>query len=236
MSYRLLMLIILLPLLQPLQSPAQVSTEELRVLKKLDSISASTSRAAPFAELYFNTMINSLQFFKTAEDSSRACIRSLQAQFTRSFFAAADSFAAQKEIPASWKTYYEDSSASGIRHVLLGINAHINGDIWPALITSFSYRELISFRPLYFSYYQSLLGIYDQVYDEVFRGSRSLRLLHSASIGADKWYGKKLLYRWLKRQMKLACLYYSKPDRFSKKLEQLHRKMQRLNRAIIRHF
>jgi hypothetical protein len=235
MSYRHLHITFSL-LLQSLQLHAQVSDGEMRTLKKLDSLSASASPAAPFADLYLLTMINSLQFFEKSDDSSRAFIRILQAQFTQSFFDAADSFYAAKQIPEVWKTYYADTSASVIRHVLFGINAHINGDIWKALITSFSYNDLIRIRPLYFSYYHRLLDIYDQVYREAYQASRSLRFLHSASRGVDKWYGKKLLHRWLNRQMNLACLYHSAPDRFNKKRSQLNRKMRRLNRAIARHF
>ncbi|MET0461894.1 MAG: DUF5995 family protein [Chitinophagaceae bacterium] len=235
MSYRHLIIAPVLLLLS-LQSLPQVSPEEIRILKKLDSLSTSTSPAAPFAGLYFTTMVNALQFFEKADDSSRTCIRILQARFTRSFFDAADSFAAKKKIPAAWEAYYADTSASVIRHVLFGINAHINGDIWQALITSFTSQDLMRIRPLYFSYYHSLLNVYDQVYDEVYRASSTLRFLHSATLGIDKWYGKKLLHRWLSRQMELACLYYSHPDRFSKKQKQLHRKMRRLNRAIVRHF
>ncbi|MBO9660158.1 MAG: hypothetical protein J7527_15165 [Chitinophagaceae bacterium] len=214
----------------------QVSPAEKRLLQKLDSLSASQSPAAPFADLYFNTMINALQFFQNADDSARECMRRLQACFTQSFFAAADSFALQQKIPASWQNYYADTSLSAIRHVLLGINAHINGDIWQALITSFSYEKLIRIRPLYFSYYHSLLDIYDNVYEEIYHASRTLRTLHTASAGLDKWYGKKLLHRWLKRQMKLACLFYSNNQRFRKKQAKLHRKMHRLDKAILRHF
>jgi hypothetical protein len=235
MRYRLIILFSFL-LLKSFQSPAQISPPELELLKKLDSLSASASPAAPFADLYFSTMINALHFFEKADDSSRACIRILQAKFAQSFFAAADSFALQKSLPESWQNYYNDTSMSALRHVLLGINAHINGDIWQSLISSFTYEKLIAIRPLYFSYYHGLLDVYDQVYDKVFSTNRSLRFLHSVSLGVDKWYGKRLLYRWLKRQMTLACLYYRSPDRFRKKHARLLRKMNRLDRAIKRHF
>lgn len=219
-----------------LPASGQAGPEEERLLRKLDSLSASQSPAAPFADLYFNTMINALQFFQNADDSSRECMRRLQACFTQSFFAAADSFESQKKVPASWQNYYADSSLSAIRHVLLGINAHINGDIWQALITSFSYEKLVRIRPLYFSYYHSLLDIYDSVYEEVYQANRTLRTLHTASAGLDKWYGKKLLHRWLKRQMNLACLFYSNNQLFRKKQAKLYRKMHRLDKAIVRHF
>lgn len=218
------------------QLQAQVSAGELKLLHKLDSISASPNVSAYFADLYFVTMVNAIRFFENAHDTSRNEIRLMQAGFAQYFFAAADSFAQQKNSPSSWKNYYEDTSSSTLRHVLLGINAHINGDIWQVLAGSFSIEKLKEIKPLYYSYYRGLLDIYEQVYEAARDNSGTLRILHAASLGLDKWYGKKLLHRWLKRQMKLACLYHRDPGHFRKSLARLQRKMARLDKAIIRHF
>ena len=218
------------------RAQAQVTSGELKLLHKLDSISASTSASAYFADLYFITMVNGITFFEHTKHLSQKEIHQMQAGLAGNFFAAADSFAQKKQIPAPWKRYYDDTSASVLRHILLGVNAHINGDLWQALVQSFSYAELQTIKPLYYSYYHGLLDIYDDVYDAAYAGSRLLRVVHGATRGVDKWYGKKLLHRWLRRQMKLACLYYRLPDRFKKQLHRLQRKMYRLNRAIIHHF
>jgi hypothetical protein len=215
---------------------AQVSAGELNLLHKLDSVSASPSVSAYFADLYFVTMVNAIRFFEEARDSSRLSIRRMQAGFAAYFFAAADSFAQQKNIPEEWKAYYADTSTTDLRHVLLGINAHINGDIWQALAQSFSYKELKEIRPIYFSYYSGLLDIYEEVYEAAYSADRSVRLAHTLSLGLDKWYGKRLLHRWLRRQMKIACLFHHDDKRFRKRLKKLKRKMRRMDDAIIRHF
>lgn len=217
-------------------SQAQVSAGELKLLHKLDSISNSPSVSSYFAEIYFATMVNAIRFFAGMDDSSKKNIRLMELEFANYFFSSADAYAGKQEIPSSWQAYYADTSASPVRHLLLGVNAHINGDIWKALITSFSLEEMKALKPTYDSYYSGLLRIYEDVYQTVFSGSAALRAVHIASFGLDKWYGKILLRRWIKRQMTLACLYYSNPPRFRKKQKQLLRKMDRMNRLVRKHF
>lgn len=215
---------------------AQVSAGELKLLHKLDSISASPSVSAYFADLYFVTMVNAIRFFEEVHDSSRLCIRRMQAGFAGYFFTAADSFAQQKNIPPEWQRYYADTSNTDLRHVLMGINAHINADVWQVLAQSFSYEELKRIRPMYFSYYHGLLEIYGEVYDAAYKVNGKLRFVHAVSLGLDKWYGKKLLRRWLKRQMDIACLFHHDQKKFQKKLKKLKRKVKRTDEAIRRHF
>lgn len=215
---------------------AQVSAGELKLLHKLDSISASASVSAYFADLYFVTMVNSIRFFEDADDSSRLSIRRMQAGFAEYFFAAADSFKQQKKIPPEWQRFYADTSHTDLRHILMGINAHMNGDLWPVLAQSFSYKELKQICPLYFSYYHGLLDIYEDVYEAAYKKSPPLRFVHAISLGLDKWYGKKLLRRWLKRQMNIACLFYRDKKRFQRKVRKLNRRVKRMDEAIGRHF
>jgi len=215
---------------------AQVSAGELKLLHKLDSISASPSVSAYFSDLYFVTMVNAIRFFEKAHDSSRYVIRCMQTGFAGFFFAAADSFVQQKSIPDAWQRYYADTTRTHLRHVLLGVNAHINGDIWQALARSFSYEELKKIRSLYFSYYHGLLDIYEDVYDAAYKINCSLRFAHAMSLGLDKWYGKKMLHRWLRRQMKIARLYYQSDKRFKKRLKKLGKRMRRIDEMIIHHF
>jgi hypothetical protein len=214
----------------------QVSADEIKLLYKLDSISKASSVSSYFATVYFDAMENAVRFFASADDTARKNIRQMEKQFVNYFISSAEAFANRLAIPASWQAYYADTSASPLRHLLLGVNAHLNGDIWRALVSSFSLEEIKTLAPTYNSYYCGLLDIYEEVYREAFSRNRSLKLLHTASLGLDKWYGKILLRRWLKRQLRLATWYYSDPPRFQKKLKKLDGKMNRLNREITRHF
>lgn len=210
--------------------------EEIKLLHKLDSISKAPSVSRYFADLYFTAMVNAIRFFACADDTARKNIRQMEMQFSNYFISSAEAYTNKSAVPASWQAYYADTSASPVRHLLLGVNAHLNGDIWRALVSSFSLDEIKKLAPTYNSYYCGLLEIYEDVYREAFSRSTSLKLLHVTSLGLDKWYGKILLRRWLKRQLKLATWYYSHPARFQKKLKKLDGKMNRLNRLVTRHF
>jgi len=214
----------------------QISTDEIKLLHKLDSMSRTLAVSSYFATVYFDAMENAVRFFACADDTARKNIRQMEKQFVSYFISSAEAFANRSAISASWQAYYADTSASPVRHLLLGVNAHLNGDIWRALVSSFSLEEIKALAPVYNSYYCGLLDIYEEVYREAFSQSSSLKLLHTASLGLDKWYGKILLRRWLKRQLKLATWYYSDPSRFQKKSKRLDGKMNRLNRLVTRHF
>jgi hypothetical protein len=210
--------------------------EEIKLLHKLDSISKAPSVSRYFADIYFTAMVNAIRFFACTDDTARKNIRQMEMQFSNYFISSAEAYANKSSIRASWQAYYADTSASPVRHLLLGVNAHLNGDIWRALVSSFSLDEIKALAPTYNSYYCGLLVIYEDVYQEALSQSTSLKLLHTASLGLDKWYGKILLRRWLKRQLKLATWYYSNPARFQKKVKKLDGKMNRLNRLVTRHF
>jgi hypothetical protein len=215
---------------------SQASAGELKLLHKLDSISNASSVSCYFADVYFVTMENAIQFFANADNSAKKNIRLMELRFANYFFSSAEAYANKQEIPSSWQAYYADTSSSPVRHLLLGVNAHINGDIWKALVASFSLEEIKALKPTYNSYYSGLLDIYEDVYQTAYAESRLLKTVHTACFGLDKWYGKILLHRWINRQLKLACLYYSNPTRFREKQKSLDRKMDRMNRLVKRYF
>jgi hypothetical protein len=209
-----------------------VSEPVARLLIKLDSVRKSPSVSRHFAELYFETTVNAVHFFSESGDTIKGLVDRMQLRFADYFFRSAFAFREGLEIPSAWKTYYSDTSAPALRCMLYGINAHINGDIWQAITTEFSPEEIRSLKPHYLAYRKGLLDIYKELYRKALESHNLVGLLHRTSFGMDKLYGKHMLNRWRKRQLRLSELYYINRELFESEHKKLTLKMERLNRLI----
>jgi Family of unknown function (DUF5995) len=211
---------------------AQVTDRSLALLDRLDSVRQSHSVAKHFAGIYFETTKGAVHYFSKSDERVQQLIERLELQFASYFFRAAEAYLRKEILPRAWQAYYEDSSASSLRYILYGINAHINGDIWQALTTAFTAPEIEELKPWYFAYYRELQKEYEIVYSSALAQNKKLRLLHTLTIGLDKAYGKIMLKHWRNRQIRLAVLYYNDRVLFEKRLKKLQRKTGRLNRLI----
>lgn len=212
----------------------QISDRSVALLARLDSVRQSHSVAKHFAEIYFETTIGAVNYFSGTDERVQQLLERLELQFAGYFFRAAEAYRQKEIIPDAWQAYYRDSSASSLRYILYGINAHINGDIWQALTDAFTAAEIEELKPWYFAYYGELQKEYEIVYRRALAQNKKLRLFHSLTIGLDKAYGKILLKRWRNRQVKLAVLYFNDRPLFEKKLKRLQGKTRRLDRLISR--
>lgn len=210
----------------------QTSSDGTSLLLKLDSISQSPSISKHFAKLYYNTTVVADNFFASADEPVRSFMKRLENRFGEYFFEAAQSYKYGTSIPENWSAYFSDTGFSEAQYFLLGANAHINGDIWQALTSEFSLKEILDNKEPYFNFYKSLKKIYSDVYYTTIISAKKAELLHNISLGFDKVYGKLMLRRWRKRQMKLAILYFTDKRRFERKLDKLKRKMAKLDRLI----
>ena len=217
----------------PLLCASQVSDAEISLLHKLDSIKNSASISRHFAGLYFTTTSEAVDFFLNKEESVREFMQRLETRFAAYFFRSADAFTRGTVIPSEWKAYFSGSAFSSLQYQLLGINAHINGDIWQALTTEFSFQEILENKKYYFDFQKGLAREYRNFYISSVNSNATTRMLHGVSLGLDRLYGKIMLAKWRKRQMQLAILYYTDKDRLLKKLGKLKRKMDHLNQLIL---
>lgn len=207
---------------------------EIELLKKLDSISKSSSIARHFASLYFETTILSIDFFANADPAVKNFIGRLENNFAGFFFRSADAHFNKTAIPVVWQSYFRDSTLSPLQYKLLGINAHINGDIWQALTSEFSGKELMENRITYLRFQKGLQKQYQRFYDDYVSSNLKTGLLNNTTLGLTKIYGKMMLARWRKRQLRLAILYHTDKKRFDDALGSLNRKREELNRLILR--
>ncbi len=214
---------------------AQPSFTEKKLLQELDSASRASAPAKYFASIYLTTTEKAIRYYAADTSAQKQLILRFEDRFAGLYFSSAGNFIHHQPVADAWKNYYRDSLMPPVKYMLYGINAHINGDIWQALQQSFSYDELKTVRPAYDGFYQGLLLEYNEFYRAAYRASRTIRHLHLLTLGADKLYGRLLLKRWRKRQMKLALTYYTDNNKFGYKLAKLKRKKERIDRLIGRH-
>ena len=213
----------------------QVSDAEIILLKKLDSIKNSPYISKYFAGLYFNTTIKAVNFFLHKDDEQKKLIERFETRFAGLFFKAAEAYSNNDSIPKEWEDYFSDSAFSPLGYKLLGINAHINGDIWQALTAEFSPEELRSIRKGYRGFQKSLAKQYLEFYQESYAASSEIRLIHFSTAGLERLFGKWLLVKWRKRQYRLAVLFYSNQQQFNKELKRLNKKIEQINDLIFQH-
>jgi|CXWL01.1.fsa_nt_gi hypothetical protein len=212
----------------------QVSNGEIGLLQKLDSIKNSSSVSRHFAGLYFNTTNKVVDFFLSKPEKERMFIQRLETSFADYFFRSAHAFAEGATVAEEWETYFKDTSLSPLQYQLLGINAHINGDIWRALVSAFSLEEIQNGKKSYFEFNRELINQYREFYNWSIAEDARIKLLHTVTAGIDKLYGKLMLIRWRKRQLRLATLYYKDRNRFNKQMGRLNKKMRHINELILR--
>ncbi len=213
----------------------QESPGDIALLQKLDSIQKSQSVARHFAELYFSTTVKAANYFLNRGKRENDFIQRFEKRFAEFFFSSAEAHMQRIPVPGEWYTYFTDTALSPLQYKLLGINAHINGDIWKVLTVEFSLEEIEENRDSYFSFQKGLIQQYREFYVSCRKTSSKIRMLHVVTAGLDKLYGKMMLTRWRKRQLQLAFLYFNDPQKFDTKLKKLRQKMDHIDRLILRH-
>jgi hypothetical protein len=209
--------------------PATVFKE----IQAVDSIALTKSTASFFAKLYSKTMVQIEEQLTEMDTATISQIRKLEINFSNYFLKACNKYKDSGHTDSAWKSYFETSGISPLQLKLLGINAHINGDLWRALRDSYSIYEIQNISKTVFLFHQSLLKIYNDVYHEAIAESWKVKTLDLLSLGLSEKYGKHLLRKWRKRQIKLATLYYFKQNRFEQKRKRTERKKTRIDNLII---
>ncbi|HPG11485.1 MAG TPA: DUF5995 family protein [Chitinophagaceae bacterium] len=213
---------------------SQAAESEVRLLQMLDSTRKSFSVSKYFADIYFNTTCRAVAFFNKGPKPEKDFIQRLEIRFAFYFFRSAEAYTANDTITEVWRSYYSDSALSPLQYTLLGINAHVNGDIFQALVTEFSADELKKHKSSYSKFNKALVKEYNQFYDKWYNSHHRTQLLHTLSMGMSKFYGRTLLKKWRKRQYKLALWYYQDPDKFKILQQKVRLKRNRIDQLILR--
>jgi hypothetical protein len=212
---------------------AQENDPDIRLARQLDSLAKTTTVSRHFASLYLETTLIAIDFFNHAPAGEKQFIEKLEQQFAGYFFKAVT--AAENDRSPVWKIYFRDSTLSPLQYQLLGINAHINGDIWQALTSAFSLAELKLYKKSYNRFQSGLKQQFRHFYQENRNAAPITRLIDRGSAGLAVQYGTLMLSRWRKRQYRLAILHFTQPEKCRKRLAGIMRKKERLDRLILHH-
>lgn len=168
-----------------------------------------------------------------ADPETKRLVRRFEAQFAQFFIDAAEDYKNSKTVTIiDWQAYFRDTMLLPIQYKLLGTNAHLNGRLFEALASTFTLEQMISLKKEFVIFKKSLNATYRLIYDEAGIHSRKSAFLKRFALGIDKLLGYVYLYKWRKRQMRLARYYLSKSPRFTLLFARVNRERLRLDSII----
>jgi hypothetical protein len=212
---------------------AQIPVYNKAALDTLHGIISKKTSAKPFAEMYIQSIEISNIYLHTLSVPQKEFITKFSSSFSNLFFEADRDFASQKKIAKNWQFYYGNRNLNDLQYKFVGLNAHVNGDIGQALITAHSYDSILKYRKTIIGFQKSFNVFFDSIYKTTF-AYKKLRLLHRLTLGLDKYIGKRMVYRWRKRQVALALLWYHNNKKFFRVRKRIDNKMQRLDRFALK--
>jgi hypothetical protein len=83
-------------------------------------------------------------------------------------------------------------------------------------------------------YQASIAKIYFPVFDSIQSINSPLQFINAFTKGIARKLGERLLFKWRKRQINMAILYYHDRDKFERRLAAVNRKKQRIDNIILR--
>lgn len=207
---------------------------EFPFIKTLDSIRNSENVGKYFAEIYYQTADASISVLSQEDSIGLQFIDKLERNFVDYFTESNNAYLSNQPINEIWETYYSSPAFHPVKYQLLGINAHINGDLWKALTDGFTYEDLKKNKPLFLSCNETFLNqIYNDLYDTSFVNIPFVKVLHYMTFGWNKRYGQKMLHRWRKSQFELAEYYFLDKEKFQRRYKKINRKRRRFNRFVM---
>lgn len=209
--------------------PGSIYKDSLLTVSKQQSISRY------FGELYFKTTLAAEQYEDHLVKPAASFLGCFRDSFMVYFLSAAANFNAFQPAGFSWQRYYEHTNCNSFQYYFMGMNAHINGDMWKALIQSSPYDSILKYRKALMQFQKPLNRVFDVFYNSCLT-NKKLQRFHFITLGLDRWLGKQMILKWRKKQVQLALLYYRKPVKFERLLQKRKRSMLRTDAYVIKFF
>jgi hypothetical protein len=205
------------------------------LLDTLTQIKQGNTIATPFATLYYAAIeiTNTLMQTKTA--SQIAFIEKFEAKFGPFFFQSYKML--QNQLPQSsvWEFYYNHPNLNELQYKFIGMNSHINGDMWLALVNAHSYDSIIKHKSNLLQYQKAFNVFFDSILKTTLQ-YKKVKRLHALSLGLDKYIGRRVVYKWRKQAVNMALLWYNNMTKFKRQRNRLDKKMLRFNKHAIKYF
>jgi hypothetical protein len=202
------------------------------LLDTLQQIAATGTPARHFAQLYYNAVINTNAYAAKKPDSVKDFIFGFESLFAPTFFKSYQNYIHHRPQVFSWQQYYADTTLNELQYQFMGMNAHINGDMWLALKDKYGYDTLHKYRKDLLRFQKALNTFFDSIY-VASSSYKKIKHLHLITLGTDKIIGRQMIYHWRKRQLRMALLYYRNPQKCGRKLRHLEKRMAHYNRFAL---
>ena len=205
-------------------------------IQRIDSIALAAGSESHFCKIYSQTMNTVALQLQEIDSGSREFIQKFEIGFADYFLTAwARDRSHTLPLQSGWKCFFSNRNAKPWQIVLLGVNAHTNIDIWRTLVYNFSEAQVMQYHKQMLAMQASVNKVHDQFFRTLLAESRYLRFINTVTMGFARKFGEKIIYKWRKRNVKLALLYYSNEKRFTRKLEQVNRKKIKNDERILRY-
>ena len=198
------------------------------LLDTLQQISLTNTPAKHFAYLYYKTIQITNGYLAKQPDSVQQFIVGFESLFAPEFFRSYKNFNQQQPQVFNWQGYYADTTLNELQYQFIGMNAHINGDMWKALKNKYVYDTLVKYRKPLIRFQKVLNIFFDSIYS-ISGSYKKIKRLHFFTLGMDKYFGRQMILHWRKRQVSLAMLFYIKPKRWACKWKYTQKRMLHYN-------
>ncbi len=205
----------------------------IALLNTLDSINNTNTPAKHFAALYYKAIEITNQHLHTQADPENNFIVKFEASFAPLFFTSYNNFVAKKEQSSFWEFYYNHKELNNLQYNFIGMNAHINGDMSLALVNAHPYDSLKKYEKKILRYQSKFNIFFDSIYNTTLQ-YKKVKTLHILSLGLNRNIGRKLVYKWRKRAVQMAILWYSNPTKYKRLRKRTNKKMHRFNKFAIK--
>jgi hypothetical protein len=166
---------------------------------------------------------------QTKEIEQIAFIEKFEAKFGPYFFQSYQKFMQNEAQNKVWQFYYDHPNLNDLQYKFIGMNAHISGDMWLALVNAHTYDSIIKYKKNLLQYQKAFNVFFDSIFATTLQ-YKKVKHLHHLTLGFDKYIGRRMVYRWRKQAVQMALLWYNNKKKFNRQRKRLDKKMQRLNR------
>jgi len=210
------------------------SAQMLSMMRQVDSISHTTGIASHFAKIYTASMGNINVQLQGLDSGAQAFVKKFEISFIGYFLEACDEYNTGKTVGSVWNFYFTHPEAEPWQLTMIGVNAHINGDIWKGLVKNFSEEEIRKYKKNLLSFQSSISKAFQPFFEELLEESAYLRFMDNFTKGMARHYGEWLIYNWRRRQIDLATLYYTDTEKFKKHFATIEKKKQHIDEKILK--
>lgn len=121
------------------RTPTQSIADVLQTMRSIDTICSSADGLRWFNWLYMHVTQAVEARIAAGGFTDGPWLAELDVQFARLYFGALDSALSERPCPGCWKTLFERRNQDAIARIqfaLAGVNAHINHDLPPAIVST----------------------------------------------------------------------------------------------------